>query len=66
MRRGRRLGAEEARAHVVLEADHVVAALGEVDDGLGADQAARSGDYRDRHGVGHYRRVIWREVAAFR
>ena len=45
----RRLGAEEARAHVVLEADDGVAALGEVDDGLGADQAAGAGDDRDGH-----------------
>ena len=37
---------EEARAHVVLEADHAVARLHEVLDGLGADQAARAGDDR--------------------
>ena len=49
----RRLGAEEARAHVVLEADDGVAALGEVEDGLGADQAAGSGD----DGDGHTRRL---------
>ena len=54
MRRGRGLGAEEARAHVVLEADDGVAALGEVEDGLGADQAARSGDYGDGHGAVHH------------
>jgi hypothetical protein len=46
---GRRLLAEEAGAHVVLEADDGVARLGEVDDGLGADQAARAGDDGDRH-----------------
>ena len=46
-RRG--LLAEEAGAHVVLEADDRVAALGEVDDGLGADQAAGAGDDGDGH-----------------
>ena len=45
----RRLGAEEARAHVVLEADDGVAALGEMEDGLGPDEAARPADYGDGH-----------------
>ena len=47
--RGRGLRAEEARAHVVLEPDHVEARLDEVRDRLGADQPARAGDDRDWH-----------------
>ena len=46
-RRGRR--AEEVRPHVVVQADHVVARLDEVLDGLRSDQPAGSGDDRCRH-----------------
>ena len=49
--RRRRLGAEEAGAHVVLDPDHVEAGLDEVRDRLGADQAARAGDDRGGHAV---------------
>ena len=45
---GRRGGrAEEVRAHVVLDADHVEARRDEVGDGLGADEAAGAGDDRE-------------------
>ena len=45
----RRVGPEEAGAHVVLDPDHVVARLDEVRDGLRADQPARARHDRDRH-----------------
>ena len=62
-RRGRGLGAEEARPHVVLEADHVVAGLDEVANGLRADQSAGAGDDCDAHlaslpGVGRPTRLF--------
>ena len=47
--RGGGLGAEEVGAHVVLDADHVEALLGEEAHRLRADEAARAGDDRDRH-----------------
>ena len=53
MRRVDASAPKKLRAHVVLEADHGVAALGEVDDGLGADQAAGAGDDGDGHGAVH-------------
>ena len=45
----RRLGPEEARAHVVLDPDDVVARGHEVTDGFRPDQATRAGDDRDGH-----------------
>jgi hypothetical protein len=47
--RGRGLGAEEARPHVVLEPDHVPAGLDQVTDRLRADQPAGAGDDGGRH-----------------
>ena len=47
--RGRRLGTEERRAHVVLEADDVEPLLDEVFDGLRADQAAGAADDGNGH-----------------
>ena len=49
--RGRGLGAEEARPHVVLDADDVEALGDEVPDRLGADQAPRARDDRNRHSL---------------
>uniref|UniRef100_A0A6J6A277 Unannotated protein n=1 Tax=freshwater metagenome TaxID=449393 RepID=A0A6J6A277_9ZZZZ len=51
-RRGRI--SEEVGAHVVVYADHLEALPGEVARRLGSDQAARTGDYRDRH-----RSALW-------
>ena len=45
----RRRGAEELRAHVVFEADHVEPRLGKLPDRLRSDQPARSRHYRYRH-----------------
>ena len=47
--RGRSLRAEEAGAHVVLDPDDVVALGDQAAHRLGADEAAGSGDDRDRH-----------------
>ena len=47
--RGRGLGAEELRPHVVLDADDVEALTDEMADGLGADQPPRSRHDRNRH-----------------
>jgi hypothetical protein len=46
---GRRRGAEELRAHVVVEAHDVEARLDERADGLRADEPARAGDDRRPH-----------------
>ena len=52
-RRRRRLRPKEARAHVVLDPDHVEALLGEEPDRLRPDQPAGTRDERDRHTAGH-------------
>ena len=46
---GRRTGAEEGGAHVVLQAEHVIAGTHEVADGLGAYEPARACDDRCGH-----------------
>ncbi len=47
--RGRGVGPEQLRAHVVLEADHLESELDEASDRLRADQPARAGDDRRGH-----------------